>query len=146
MGECVVLTQESSPRSHLALMGDPSLRMFVVAPPTGAVAAWAGAGVSLRWGPSPDTALGYHVYRADNPGLPVRRLTDRLLADTTFTDAGPIPVGARYLVRAVKLEVTASGSFYNPSQAAFVDAPAPPRLEGRSKRRSDVRPSPLRFR
>ena len=119
--------------------------MFVVAPPTGAVAAWAGAGVSLRWGPSPDTALGYNVYRADDPGLPVRRLTDRLLADTTFTMPAPSR-SARGIWCGRKLEVTASGSFYNPSQAAFVDAPAPPRLEGRSKRRSDVRPSPLRFR
>jgi hypothetical protein len=138
VGECVVLTEQSSPRSHLALMGDPSLRMFVVAPPTGAVAAWAGRGVSLRWGPSPDAVLGYHVYRADDPVQPVRRLTDRLLAHTTFTDAGPVPAGARYLVRAVKLEVTASGSFYNPSQAAFADAPATSRFEGLARRRSDA--------
>ena len=69
VGECVVLTEESSPRSHLALMGDPSLRMFVVAPPTGAVAARAGRGVSLRWTPSAEAVLGYHVYRADDPAL-----------------------------------------------------------------------------
>ena len=35
VGECALLTQESSPLTHLALMGDPSLRMFVVAPPIG---------------------------------------------------------------------------------------------------------------
>ena len=38
VGECALLTQESSPLTHLALMGDPSLRMFIVAPPTGLVA------------------------------------------------------------------------------------------------------------
>jgi hypothetical protein len=54
-----------------------------------------------------------------------------------------IPRGARYLVRAVKLEVTASGSFYNPSQAAIVDAPARSRLEAPAMRRPDV-PAPRR--
>ena len=88
VGECVVLTEESSPRSHLALMGDPSLRMFVVAPPTGAVAARAGRGVSLRWSPSPEAVLGYHVYRADDPALPARRLTDRLLGGHTLHGLG----------------------------------------------------------
>jgi hypothetical protein len=141
VGECVVLTEESSPRSHLALMGDPSLRMFVVAPPTGAVAARAGRGVSLRWTPSAEAVLGYHVYRTDGPALAARRLTDRLLGDTRFGDPGPVPGGARYLVRAVKLEVTASGSFYNPSQAAIVDAPASSRLEAPAMRRLKV-PAP----
>ena len=42
-GECALLTQESSPLTHLALMGDPSLRMFIVAPPTGLVATPAAA-------------------------------------------------------------------------------------------------------
>jgi len=139
VGECVVLTEESSPRSHLALMGDPSLRMFVVAPPTSAGATRVSGGVSLRWNPSAEAVLGYHVYRADDPALPARRLTERMLAGTTFTDAGTVPAGARYLVRAVKLEVTASGSFYNASQAAFVDAPASSQLEGAAvKRRSGV--------
>jgi len=119
--------------THLALMGDPSLRMFVVAPPTGLVATGVANGVSLRWNRSVEPVLGYHVYRADDPALPARRLTQSILTDTAFTDPGPIPANATYLVRAVKLEVTASGSFYNPSQAAFAAAPARSRSEPPAK-------------
>ena len=55
---------------HIALMGDPTLRMHVVAPPSALVAATnSSGGVDLSWNASPDTVLGYHVYRApDAPG------------------------------------------------------------------------------
>ncbi len=145
VGECALLTQESSPLTHLSLMGDPSLRMFIVAPPTGLVATAAARGVALRWNRSVEPVLGYHVYRADDPALPARRLTDPILTDTAFTDSGPVPAGATYLVRAVKLEVTASGSFYNPSQAAFAVAPATLRSEPPAKARPGVR-TPRRLR
>ncbi len=145
VGDGLLLTQNTAPFVHLALMGDPSLRMFVVPPPTAAVAT-AANGVTLHWNRSPGPVLGYHVYRADDPDLPARRLTGELLADTGFTDPGPVPAGARYLIRAVKLEVTASGSFFNASQAAFANAPAtlpgshapgltPARMEHRAARR-----------
>ena len=89
--------------------------------------------------------LGYHVYRSDDPALPARRLTDPLLTDTAFTDSGPVPADATYLVRAVKLEVTASGSFYNPSQAAFAVAPVTLRSEPPAKAPPGVR-APRRLR
>ncbi len=139
IGECLLVTQNAAPFVHLALMGDPSLRMFVVAPPTGAVATAAGNGVTLGWKSSAEPVLGYHVYRGD-PGTPVRRLTAELRKDTSFTDPGPVPAAARYLVRAVKLEVTPSGSFFNLSQAAFVDAP----VRSRSARAPSTRPPPPR--
>src|SRR5207249_7573008 len=42
---------------HVALMGDPTLRMHVVMPPGGAVA----NGGILTWTASPDTVMGYHI-------------------------------------------------------------------------------------
>ncbi|PYI81091.1 MAG: hypothetical protein DME26_20410, partial [Verrucomicrobia bacterium] len=104
--------------THVALMGDPTLRLHPVAPP-GTLGGTASAGsVALAWTPSPDSVAGYHVYRATSAAGPFTRLTSSLLTSTTFDDSSA-PSGATYLVRAVKLENTSSGSYYNGSQGLF---------------------------
>ena len=44
---------------HIALMGDPTLRMHVVAPPTHLTATRTGSDLELRWQGSDDTVVGY---------------------------------------------------------------------------------------
>jgi hypothetical protein len=103
---------------HVALMGDPTLRMHIVAPPTNLVAVANGSsGVDLNWNASPDTVLGYHVYRAPTAAGPFTRLTTDLITGTSYTD--PAVTTNIYMVRAVKLEVSGSGSYYNASQGIF---------------------------
>jgi hypothetical protein len=103
---------------HIALMGDPSLRMHPVAPVSGLVAFTNGSsGVDLSWNASTDTVVGYHVYRAATAAGPFTRLTGSLLTGTNYTD--PLISSNVYMVRAVKLEVTGSGSYYNASQGIF---------------------------
>ena len=104
-------------QTHIALMGDPTLRLHVVAPPTNLAISNANGGVSVTWMAANDSVSGYHVYRSMNPGGPFTRLSPSLVQDTHFEDTN-YP-GATYMVRAVKLEVSASGSYYNPSQGAF---------------------------
>lgn len=105
---------------HIALMGDPTLRMHIVAPPSAPVAVTnASGGVDLSWNASPDTVLGYYVYSAPKAAGPFTRLTTNLLAGTSYTD--PVVSTNVYMVRAVKLEVTGSGSYYNASQGIFQD-------------------------
>ncbi len=102
---------------HIALMGDPTLRLHVVGSPANLAAAADPGGVKLTWNPSSDTVLGYHVYRSTNAAGPFTRLTASLITDTNYTDA---EVGTNvYMVRAVKLEVSGSGSYYNASQGVF---------------------------
>jgi hypothetical protein len=102
---------------HIALMGDPTLRMHVVAPPSNLTR----SGKSLHWTASTDTAIvGYHVYRATNPNGPFKRLTTAPVTSTSYTDHNGTKT-ATYMVRAVKLETSASGTYYNPSQGAFVN-------------------------
>ena len=103
---------------HIALMGDPSLRMHPVAPPSSLIVSTNGSGgVNLSWNASSDTVAGYHVYRASTIAGPFTRLTSSLLTSTNYTDT---PVSSNvYMVRAVKLEVSGSGSYYNPSQGIF---------------------------
>jgi hypothetical protein len=102
---------------HVALMGDPTLRMHVVGPPSELVVASDAGGVKLTWNPSSDTVLGYHVYRSTNAAGPFTRLNGSLITDTNYIDP---EVGTNvYMVRAVKLEVSGSGSYYNASQGIF---------------------------
>jgi hypothetical protein len=109
---------------HIALMGDPTLRLHPVAP-AGDLVLVGGTGVAtLTWSASPDTGLvGYHVYRGASAHGPFTRLTSAPLALTTYADVGGAG-GAVYMVRAVKLETTPSGSYYNASQGVFANAPA----------------------
>jgi hypothetical protein len=106
---------------HIALMGDPTLRQHIVAPP-GNLTAQSGAAVSLAWGASRDAVAGYHVYRATNPSGPYTRLTSSPVGGMSFTDSSAPSGNLVYMVRAVKLELTPSGSYYNASQGAFADA------------------------
>ena len=114
---------------HIALMGDPTLRLHPVAPP-GNVGGTASAGsATLSWTPSADSVAGYNVYRATSANGPFTRLTGSLLTTTSFLDSSA-PSGAIYMVRAVILENTPSGSYYNPSQGLFWTAGGPPSPSG----------------
>jgi len=109
----------SSARSiHLALLGDPTLRLFVARAPTALVAASTGEGVSLNWAGSPDADAGYYVYRrADGPW---QRLTAAPVA-SPYIDATAV-VGGCYAYRVVarSLRTTGSGTFFLHSPGATV--------------------------
>jgi hypothetical protein len=99
---------------YLALMGDPTLRLFVVAPPT---SLYYDAGY-LKWTASTDlsgtlkSGEGYLVYHSDSNLGPYDKLTTSgPISDTQY----PCSSGY-YMVKAIKLEKTGSGTFYNNSQ------------------------------
>jgi hypothetical protein len=107
---------------HIALMGDPTLRMHVV-PPAGTTTAFRqGSIVSLAWQPSAGPVLGYNIYRSSSMEGPFKKLNDTPINDTTFADTLPGQADI-YMVRALKLEESASGSYYNLSQGSFVRLP-----------------------
>ncbi|HWH68980.1 MAG TPA: hypothetical protein VNT26_06330, partial [Candidatus Sulfotelmatobacter sp.] len=104
---------------HVALMGDPTLRMHIVAPPATLTATTNGTTITLRWAASSDAIVGYHIYRATGTTGVFTRLTSAPITGTTYTDTSAVGA-ANYMVRAVKLESSASGTYYNPSQGAFL--------------------------
>lgn len=104
---------------HIALIGDPTLRMHQIAPALDARAAANGSEVVVTWKRSADSVVGYHVYRSGNPDGPFTRLTDAPIDAERFVDPRPSPDAPVYLVRAVALINSASGSFYNAAQGAF---------------------------
>ena len=129
IGDCLRLTQNnpasgyqpagSFPRGvHIALLGDPTLRMHRVRPPTHLKVRATVRGMRLSWQASPQAGVRYHVYRAAMELGPYERLTESPIKTRAFTD----PQGAadnQYMVRAIALQLTPTGSYYNASQAAF---------------------------
>ncbi len=104
----------NSPRGvHMALMGDPSLTMFPFPPVPSLMLTEAGPHVELRWGKSADATNGYYVYRKI-VGNTIFDVIAKNVKDTSYRDMC-VTNGFtyEYMVRAVKLESNASGSFYN---------------------------------
>jgi hypothetical protein len=122
VGTCARLTQNNrglyAPTGtfaggvHVALMGDPTLRLHVVAPPSALVRKG-----TLSWSPSPEPGASYHVYHAAEEHGAFRRLTETPIAETSYSP--PSAKGGVYMVRAIKLETGASGSYVNASQGIF---------------------------
>jgi hypothetical protein len=111
---------QGSRQVHVALMGDPTLRMHPVIPPSGLSGSVNSSGVTLNWGPSSDTNLrGYHVYRAASALGPFTRIdAGAPISGTSYTDQSGSG-NYTYMVRAIKLEESGSGTYYNPSQGVF---------------------------
>lgn len=114
---------------HIALMGDPTLRMQVVAPASGLQVAPGGGPPALSWNASSEAEAGYHVYRATSDAGPFTRVTTSPVTSRMFTD-NSAPAGTfTYMVRAVRREVSGSGTYFNQSQGIFAQAtvtnPAP---------------------
>ncbi|MBK9507198.1 MAG: T9SS type A sorting domain-containing protein [Chitinophagales bacterium] len=103
---------------HLGFMGDPTLRMHnfkpvadvTVSQPEDNTVAY-----EIDFEPSPDIdVLGYYVYRSSTEFGKYERITTMLINEP-YLDETPLPGYNFYMVKAVKLETTPSGSYYNTS-------------------------------
>jgi hypothetical protein len=113
---------------HVALMGDPTLRLHPIAPPeSGTIGRTPGGSVdsvALTWDAvTVDGLVGYHVYRAMDRNGPFARLTSNPVADLTYTDTSAPQEQLYYMVRAVALTESASGTYYNAGQALHYSMP-----------------------
>jgi len=102
------------------LLGDPTARGFVLAPPSQVSAQTDGQGVTVTWTPSadPDT-VGYQVYRNQNGGQVFTLVSGNVpLTSAEFRDPAPVP-NALYMVRSYGLKDVYAGSFYTLSQGVF---------------------------
>lgn len=100
---------------HVSLMGDPTLRLHSVAPVSNVSVQINGSSASLSWTASPEQSIaGYHVYRAANVEGAFSRITTTPVTETSFTDA-TATAGNVYVVKALKLETSNSGSYFNTS-------------------------------
>ena len=97
-------------------MGDPTLRLFMFVPPSKLAAVISSGHPSLIWIASPDAAVvGYHVYRSSGGTGVYQRLTSSPQSALTYDDPTVTSGQYSYMVRAVRLETSGAGTFYNPS-------------------------------
>jgi hypothetical protein len=103
------------------LLGDPTLRMEAVAPPSAPSASVRNVMPTLTWSPSTDPIVGYYVYRSQNPNGPFTRITASPISSSSYTDQGaPSGIVVYYMIRAVALVTNPSGTYFNASQGVFV--------------------------
>ena len=110
---------------HMALMGDPSLRLHMVEPATNLTAIQTETDIQLNWTASGDSdILGYNVYRADTIAGTFIRLNVQIIPSTQYIDTVPsLLTNNVYMVRAVKSETCPSGRYQNMSQGIFISKP-----------------------
>lgn len=128
-GEAFVATANNSGTSydtgsaarsiHLALLGDPTLRLFVARAPGPAEPSNTREALTLTWTSSPDADAGYVVYRRDGKASPWQKLSE--ITGLTYADATAADDASyEYRVVARKKQLTGSGSFFLHSPGAIV--------------------------
>lgn len=102
----------------ISLMGDPTLRNDVVMPVSNVVATKVGYNCNISWTASTQTnVLGYNIYMRNDTNKTYVKINPTLITGTTYTDNCLIYPGIyKYTVRALVLENTPSGTYYNMSE------------------------------
>ena len=119
---------------HVALMGDPTLRMHMAIAPPSAFAQMEGEAVRINWNPAGGLNIeGYNIYRSTDQFGDYELINDTPVDGTTFLDTPPANALYYYLVRTVKLETSASGSYLNlspgtPASTEFIVSTSQPDL------------------
>jgi hypothetical protein len=97
--------------THIALMGDPTLKLRPVAKVSNLQASLNGTEATISWNAGTAASIqGYYVYCAE-PGEAWTKLTPSPISTLSYTDMAGT-ASKRYLVRTVKLEST-SGTYLN---------------------------------
>ncbi len=104
----------------IALMGDPTLKMYsgTVKPPKNlSVIQPPGYPIEVTWEDSDDADIaGYNIYRSNEKfGVYTKINSDLIKVQRKFIDTNLYEGSLYYMVKAVKLQQTNSGSFYNTS-------------------------------
>lgn len=128
MAHCTTLTQNNNdvyragffPRSiHTNLLGDPTLKNYIVHPPNTLIANSDEGQISLSWNEPVAEVDGYYVYRRASENEAYELLNELPSTDNNYVDSCRIDaVNYDYLVRATQLQTSPSGSFHNLSIGA----------------------------
>ncbi|NLB60549.1 MAG: hypothetical protein GX806_05730, partial [Lentisphaerae bacterium] len=125
IGECIKIRQNKG-GVHVGLMGDPTLRIQYITPPSNLVADTQNH--LLQWDPVPEEGImegeleGYNIYRSLNRYGPFTRLNHSPIQDTSYIMDDPTAQQHYYMVRAVALLDHNSGRYYDASQGIFTSA------------------------
>jgi hypothetical protein len=109
-------------QTHVAIMGDPVLRLQPVKPVINVNLSRSGNTVTLNWtNPVGETDfLGCRVYRSSSEVGPFLQIGSQTGAGVTgYADTLPAAGTYYYMVRAIKRQTTASATYENPAQGVF---------------------------
>ncbi|PHI18595.1 hypothetical protein CEQ90_16980 [Lewinellaceae bacterium SD302] len=108
---------------HVALLGDPTLRMHIVKPPQQLTATENEDGILIEWtAGEADNIEGYHLYKFNQGSGEYTRITQTPTPELSYLDACPTTgEDLQYLVKTIRLESSPSGTFYNESHGAEVE-------------------------
>ena len=102
--------------THMALLGDPSLRHDMLASPGPLTLEGSNekTETNLSWTASSESGiLGYHIYRSHKSHGGYILLNSTPTTDLTYMDVSPYEGTNHYMVRTVKETMTGSGSYIN---------------------------------
>ena len=101
---------------HIAMLGDPSLRLNTISPAQNIVAT-ANANrdnVTITWEATPETDIeGYFVYRSHRKTGRYQLINSTPITELSLTDNDPYEGTNHYMVRVAKKQITGSGSYIN---------------------------------
>lgn len=105
---------------HTALLGDPTLKLHYVKPPKNLFTILKDSThVNLTWTVSGESVLGYNIYKRKLSETSFTKLNSSIVNGAIFDDSCVTsPDTFIYQVRAVVLESTPSGTYFNESLAA----------------------------
>ena len=136
IGECLVVNQWNSNRNyhnlsnpiadnyyrrpHIAMMGDPTLRMLYASQPINLQVSSIGSSARLDWS-SASPNMTFLIFKAADYDQPFQFLEEVENGVLTYTDPNPLAENSVYMVRAKELQTTGSGSYYNLSKGVFAE-------------------------
>lgn len=98
---------------HIALMGDPTLCLKGIGTPANLSAVSKSGNVELTWDAANGEIVGYNIYVVNENNV-YEKVNAEVVTGTSYTDENNFFTGDyMYSVRAVKLETTPSGTYYN---------------------------------
>jgi len=112
-------------RISMNLMGDPALRIHYFKGVSNLNASLINSNtqVQLTWNASTEpNVIGYHVYRTNAYGKVYYPITSSPITALSYTDMAPYAGNNYYVVKAVKLENSNCGTYYNSSLGQMVKA------------------------
>lgn len=107
-------------RTHFAFYGDPTLRLFQVAPPSNLSITDSSSHALFHWVASvePDI-IGYHVYESNSEFGIFEKITNSPILSNSFVLSN-YHFGHWYMVKAVKIQESGCGLFISPSMGVSV--------------------------
>lgn len=104
----------SSRSAHMALMGDPTLRLHAVKTANNLTADFMNGDINLSWENSPHASHGYFIYKKINNED--WELIEEFYSSNNYVDPCALPnTDYEFMVKAIRLEHTGSGTYFNTS-------------------------------